>query len=195
MNKRQFQPVDAGPVGLHRHSRGFTLIEVLITIVVMSFGLLGLAGLQLTSLKNSRGAALRTTAMQHAYDMADRMRANLAAVGTGAYDMSTVSAGTNTATCLTITGCTPAQMAAHDIYEWQLALSASTNASGNGLPAGAGIVCIDSSAESTASPSTPSAPACDNLGQLYRIKVWYADETPAPGNPIVYKAIVVDFQV
>lgn len=192
MNKKQYSSTGAGPVSRQPRSRGFTLIEVLVTLVVMSFGLLGLAGLQVTSLKNSRSAALRTTAMQHAYDMADRMRANLAAVGTGNYDLGAVSAGTSTPACLTTTGCTPTQMAAHDLYEWQQALSASTNASGNGLPNGAGIVCIDSTAEST--PSTPSAPACDNIGQLYRIKVWYVDETPAPGAAIVYKAIVVDFQ-
>ena len=169
---------------------GFTMIEVLVSIVVLSFGMLGLAGLQLNSLKNSRGAALRSLAIQHAYDMADRMRSNLSAVGTGNYSTAAVSAGTQTAACLTTAGCTPAEMAAHDLYEWQRNLSASTNVSGNGLPSGQGIVCIDSTAETTASPSTPAAPACDNLGQLFRIKVWYLDDT----NDTVLKVIVVDFQ-
>lgn len=176
----------------HRSKRsgrqnGFTMIEVLVSIVVLSFGMLGLAGLQLNSLKNSRGATMRSLAIQHAYDMADRMRANLAAVGNGSYDMSSASSGTNTASCLTSTGCTPDQMAAQDIYEWQRNLNASTNISGNGLPSGQGIICIDSTAETG---STPAAPACDNLGQLYRIKVWYLDDT---GDSSL-KLVVVDFQ-
>lgn len=163
------------------------MIEVLVSIVVLSFGMLGLAGLQLNSLKNSRSAALRGLAILHAYDIADRMRSNLGAVGTGAYDMATVSSGTSTAACLTTAGCTPAQMAAHDIFEWQRNLNASTNESGNGLPSAQGIVCIDSTADTG---STPAAPACDNLGQLYRIKVWYLDDT----NDTALKLIVVDFQ-
>ena len=167
---------------------GFTMIEVLVSIVVLSFGMLGLAGLQLNALKNSRGAALRTLAIQHTYDMADRMRSNLGAVGTGNYSTAAVSAGTQKAACLTTAGCTPAEMAAHDIYEWQRNLGASTNVAGNGLPSGQGIVCIDSSADAT--PSTPAAPLCDNLGQLFRIKVWYLDDT----KDTVLKVIVVDFQ-
>ena len=184
MNQRQ---VPSFMPGARRRAGGFTLIEVLVTIVVLSFGLLGLAGMQLTSLKNSRSSVLRSLAMQHAYDMADRMRSNLAAVGAGSYDMSTPGAGTNTAACLTTAGCTPAQMAGQDIYEWQQGLSSSTNAAGNGLPSGQGIVCIDSTSETT---STPAAPACDNLGQLYRIKVWYQDDT----SDANLKVIVVDFQ-
>jgi type IV pilus assembly protein PilV len=55
---------------------GFTLIEVLVAMVVLTVGLLGLAGLQATSLKNSQNAYYRSVATQLAYDMADRMRAN-----------------------------------------------------------------------------------------------------------------------
>ena len=40
-----------------RHQSGLTLIEVLITVVLVSIGLLGLAGLQLTSVQNSNSAA------------------------------------------------------------------------------------------------------------------------------------------
>ena len=173
--------------GRAKHA-GFTMIEVLVSMVIMTVGMLGLAGLQLNTLKNSRGAALRSLAIQHAYDMADRMRANLGAVGVGGYDMTTASAGTSTAACLTTAGCTPAQMAAQDIYEWQRNLNASTNTSSNGLPSGQGIVCVDSTAETN---STPAAPMCDNLGPLYRIKIWYQDDTADTS----LKLIVVDFQV
>ena len=177
--------------------RGFTMIEVLVSIVVMTFGLLGIAGLQLTSLQNSRSSTMRSIAIQQAYDIADRMRANLAGVAAGNYDMSTPGAGTSKSGCTTTAGCTPAQMAANDIYEWQQNLNASTNTSGGGLPLGQGIVCIDSSADTGTPPSTPAAPNCDNLGTLYRIKIWYLDDTASVdslGNPIL-KVIVLDFQI
>ena len=61
---------------------GFTLIEVLIAMLVLAVGLLGLAGLQATSLKNNQSAYNRSQATQLAYDMADRMRANVAGVAT-----------------------------------------------------------------------------------------------------------------
>lgn len=64
---------------LHLHraaSSGFTLLEVLIAIVVLAIGLLGLAGLQASSLRVNHDAHLRSQATALAYDMADRMRAN-----------------------------------------------------------------------------------------------------------------------
>ena len=57
-------------------SQGFTLIEVLIAIIVLSIGLLGLAGLQLTSLRNSNSAYTRSQAVILSYDIVDRIRAN-----------------------------------------------------------------------------------------------------------------------
>jgi len=69
-----------------RHQSGFTLLEILITIVIMSLGLLGLAGLQALSLRNNQIAYYRGVAAQQAYDMADRIRANQAGVAAGNYD-------------------------------------------------------------------------------------------------------------
>lgn len=56
--------------------RGMSLLEVLVAIVVLALGLLGLAALQMTSLKGGHGAYLRSQAAQMAYDMSDRLRAN-----------------------------------------------------------------------------------------------------------------------
>ena len=56
---------------------GFTLIEVLISMLILAVGLLGLAGLQATGLRNNLSAYNRSQATQLAYDMADRMRANV----------------------------------------------------------------------------------------------------------------------
>jgi type IV pilus assembly protein PilV len=69
-----------------RSASGFTLLEVLIAVLVLSIGLLGLAGLQITSLKFNHSAYMRTAATNLAYDMADRMRVNRGQALTGAYD-------------------------------------------------------------------------------------------------------------
>jgi type IV pilus assembly protein PilV len=59
-----------------RGSKGLSLIEVLIALLIVSIGLLGLAALQANSLKFNHSAYLRTQATQLAYDMAERIRAN-----------------------------------------------------------------------------------------------------------------------
>jgi len=58
------------------NSKGFTLIEALIAVVILAIGLLGIAGLQATNLKNNQSAYNRSQATLLAYDMADRIRAN-----------------------------------------------------------------------------------------------------------------------
>lgn len=104
-----------------KNSQGFTLLEVLITLVILAVGLLGLAGLQATGLKQNHSAYMRSQATQLAYDIADRMRANMTAVDSYlTTDPSSASAQPN---CMTTTGCTPAQMAENDLYEWNLALT------------------------------------------------------------------------
>lgn len=62
------------------------MIEVLVTLVVVSVGLLGLAGLQNVSLKNTYSSYLMTNASNMAYDLSDRMRANRTAALGGRYN-------------------------------------------------------------------------------------------------------------
>lgn len=71
----------------HRRARGFTLIEVLVALLVLSIGLLGFAGLQAASLRFNHSAYMRTQATNLAYDIADRMRANRQAALGGDYDI------------------------------------------------------------------------------------------------------------
>jgi type IV pilus assembly protein PilV len=66
-------------------ARGTTLIETLVALLVLSIGLLGVAGLQMSSLQNNRGAHLRSQAQVLAYDIADRMRANRNVALAGGY--------------------------------------------------------------------------------------------------------------
>lgn len=77
-----------------RRTKGSTLLEVLVSIVVLSIGLLGLAGLQATSIKSNHSAYSRSQATLLAYDLADRMRsarnASTPQVGTGRFDDASV---------------------------------------------------------------------------------------------------------
>ena len=77
------------PTGLHgRKQRGFSLVEILVALLVLSLGLLGTAALLSTSLRSSNSAYLRTQAALYAYDMLDRMRANREAARAGRYNLA-----------------------------------------------------------------------------------------------------------
>ena len=56
--------------------RGFTLVEILVTVVLISVGLLGVAAMQLTTLRGNQDSYVRTQANVLANDILDRMRAN-----------------------------------------------------------------------------------------------------------------------
>ena len=58
------------------NSSGFSLIEVLIALVVLGFGLLGYALLQTMTLRFTQSANHRTQATNLAYDLLDQMRSN-----------------------------------------------------------------------------------------------------------------------
>jgi type IV pilus assembly protein PilV len=58
----------------HRQ-RGFSLLEVLISVLIFSIGLMGLAGLQVVGMKANQNALLRSIASEAAYDMLDQLRA------------------------------------------------------------------------------------------------------------------------
>jgi type IV pilus assembly protein PilV len=76
--------------GRPHFQRGVTLLEVLITIVVLSIGLLGYAGLQTMSLKNNTNAFQRSQATMLTYDIVDRMRANRPNLASYSVNMGTV---------------------------------------------------------------------------------------------------------
>lgn len=65
------------PLAMHRQT-GLTLLEILVTVVILSLGLLGLAGLQLTGLKNNRNAYYNTVAGQAVQDIAERLHVDAA---------------------------------------------------------------------------------------------------------------------
>lgn len=95
-----------------RKIRGFTLIEVLIALVIMSVGMLGIAGLYVHSMQAGRTSVLRHNAVTLAGDIADRIRANPRAGPAYALaggDNNCVAGGID---------CTPGEMAANDIFLW-----------------------------------------------------------------------------
>lgn len=109
---------------------GVSLIEVLVTLVILAIGLLGIAGMQVMSVKNTQVAAQRSIATQQAYDIAERIRANLAGAIAGDYDA--LGAGMPAPPVCAPT-CTPAEQAIADHRAWNLA-------NGQVLPAGTGTV-------------------------------------------------------
>lgn len=105
-----------------RKQGGFTLIEVLVTVVVLAIGLLGLAGLQATALSFNSTAYQRSQATNLAYDIIDRMRANATAARNGQYDVNFGFANPGAGT-----------LAQRDLGEWRQAMI-------NTLPSGTGSI-------------------------------------------------------
>lgn len=82
--KPRSTPSCARPLQHH----GTSLIEVLVALVVLSVGLLGLAGLQLNALKLNQTAMQRSEATLFAYSILDQMRADAAVAKAGGYDIA-----------------------------------------------------------------------------------------------------------
>lgn len=61
---------------MRRQQTGFSLIEVLVSVVIMAVGILGVAGMQVISLQQNRSSLMRAEAMQLASDILDRARSN-----------------------------------------------------------------------------------------------------------------------
>ena len=124
-------------VSLARRCDGFTIIEVAIAMLILSVGLLGVAGLQATGMKSTYDSHQRSVAMTQARDLADRMRANLAGMRSTEYT-KTIPAAQPSPDCESPgTNCTAAQLAMSDLYNWE-------NMNGQLLPSGQGnVTCTD----------------------------------------------------
>ena len=106
--------------------RGFSLIEVLVALLILSFGVLGVAKMQLVGLRGTNDAYLQGQASLLVNSMAERIRANPYGLSEGAY----LNLGYANLTCLSekascsddmdgaAIDCTPAEMAQHDAVEW-----------------------------------------------------------------------------
>ena len=164
-------------VSSHHSQAGFTLLEVLITLIILSIGLLGLAGLQTMSLRANHEAYLRGQAVVQAYDIADRMRSNRKGTEDGDYSYGTAALGTKETKCETAKtaggGCTPQQMAQNDLFRWNEANRAS-------LPSGIGIICQDNTPDSgTFDGINAITPECNTVSisdAPWVVKLWWVDD-------------------
>jgi type IV pilus assembly protein PilV len=176
---------------MQKTESGFTLLEVLIAVLVLTFGLLGIAGLLLTTVQNNSVASQRTIATFLAQDMADRMRLNVNAfrdgADSGAYATAPVARncfGTSPAP-----GCATARgVAERDLAVWRAQLRDPKG----GLPGGEGVVC------QTFLPDQGSSVAdarCDNnVDAPWVIKIFWAsraeDQSDA-GTPKTQRFVMI----
>jgi type IV pilus assembly protein PilV len=131
----------------------------MVALLVLSVGMIGIAALHGQSLSASRTAIYRTQAISLVGDLSDRIRVNrgaqLAYEGAPAdndCDQPTGGGGVD---------CSPAEMAAHDLFVWQSQVAAA-------LPGGRGSVDVDAS----------TAPA------TYRLSVAWDD--PGSADPVSF---------
>lgn len=117
-----------------KKQRGFSLVEVLIALIIMSVGMLGIAGLYVQSMQAGRTSMFRHQAVTLAGDVADRIRANptagIAYEGAGV-DFNCVAAGID---------CNEVEMASTDILQWAQQADES-------LPNGTVIITFDNTVD------------------------------------------------
>lgn len=99
-------------------SKGFTLVEMLVTLLIISVALVGMASVQMRNLKSVNESEFQSLATLYAFEMAERMRANRVAIRDGFYDA--ISGNETLPKCLD--GCTPQQLAEQDAAEWNQAI-------------------------------------------------------------------------
>lgn len=129
--------------------RGFSMIEVLVSLIVLVIGVIGAASMQLAALRTSHQSAFQAVALQLAAELADKMRANDQAMRAVKNDAPAnpfigIDYVTNKdpevpdVLCYGVrTTCNASQLAAFDIYEWQRRLKLA-------LPLARVVVCQDS---------------------------------------------------
>jgi len=151
---------------INHHQSGFTLLEVLITVIILSIGILGLAGLQFNALRSNQNAAQSTIAALQLIDAADRLRGNLTGANNGDYDE--LAGGGEDPGCIS-TGCTRQQLAQYDAWSWNNQITA--------LPGGEGIICLDSTPNDGNSSTEPVCDGALTGGlQIFAAKIWWDDD-------------------
>jgi len=108
---------------------GFTLIEVMVSVFVLSVGILGVAGMQALSVKEAQNTYYRTQADMLVHDVLDRMRANRDAaqdLSASSYAYDSSGGATAKPACDTKTAsCDFSQMASYDLAQWWESVQAS----------------------------------------------------------------------
>ena len=152
------------PHGRNRES-GATLLEVLIAILVLSFGLLGMLGLIINSYKMTSSSNYRTIAAQQAYSIADTLRGNVLLLA----KFQNPGEASN-ANCFLPAGCSKDNVYGNDVAMWSNRLASM-------LPLGRGTICSDA----TPNDGDPGNWACDAISAV-------------PTGPFVVKVCWVEGQ-
>jgi len=106
-------------INIAKRQSGVGLIEILISVVLLSIGFLAAAKMQIEGMRNSQSAYYQSQANFLAADIIDRMRANLQGVQDEFYNNVSIDPErTNPGCDDASTNCTPAQIAAQDLYNW-----------------------------------------------------------------------------
>jgi type IV pilus assembly protein PilV len=127
---------------MRRHHQGFSLIEVLIALVILSVGLLGIAAMVSVSLKSKDSSYMQTQATALAQGILDRMRANRAAADLGSYNINFSGTATTVACVGSTKNCSSTDIANFDLADWKASLA-------NTLPTGQGKITTVAVAQMT----------------------------------------------
>ncbi len=147
------------------------MMEVMISIIVLSFGLLGMGGLQLAALRSNQMSGNFSTAATLAREYTEIMRSNptvsnivttTAGVNPYLFDSSSLTA--STVNCVTAT-CTTANLATLQVKDW------ATRVQGQ-LPGGRAVVCRDTAPRNGDGSYTWS---CNNTGTFVTVKIGWTD--------------------
>ena len=139
---------------------GVTLVETMVATLVLALGMASVVTLMIINVSSTGYANVYSQAIIHADQMADVMRANLAAYESALF---TSDPGASTVDCLLGTDCSPTEQAQYDSTQWKAAVA-------QDLPAGQGFVCTDASPDD----GQPGALACDGGGNNV-IKLFWRD--------------------
>ena len=178
--------------------RGFTLIEVLVTLVILMFGLLGIAGLMAKGQRASFEAFQRQQALALANDMAERQRANRTQAtiyrdGAPAGNPLGLNArysllGNSITDCGAPSArCRPPDLAAYDLAQWDGLLFGYTETANKTSVGGIAnaLGCVEEIANTIAVCPPAPAPAPTLYTRTNRISVaWQGhDDTGIPAAP------------
>lgn len=164
---------------LRTRQSGFSLLEVLIAFIILSFGLLGAVGMQAAAMQSNKETRNQSVAASLARELADKMRGNHGiAIKTTAADnpylmaettlIGTASFTSPAENCFTTACSTPAAIATWDMADWQNRLQ-------NTLPDPKFVVCFDKTPFDAAGVAQW---ACSNDGDISVLKLaWTSKDT------------------